>query len=66
MTRDKMMDLLSLLNPASAKAISFAGVTDEQLEFALFHEAYHIKIQRDRKNAEIDMQINAALTLKKD
>ena len=61
MTRDKMMDLLSLLNPASAAALPPAGITDEQLEFALFHEAYHIKIQRDRKNAEIDMQINAAL-----
>ena len=66
MTRDKMMELLAIMNSASAKAISLAGVTDEQLEFALFHEAYHIKIQRDRKNAEIDMQINAALTLKKD
>ena len=49
MTRDKMMELLALLNPASAKVISLSGVTDEQLEFLLFHEAYHIKFQRGKK-----------------
>ena len=59
MTRDKMMDLLSLLNPASAKAISLAGVTDEQLEFALFHEAKHLS--RNSFNENADAVINAAL-----
>ena len=61
MKRDKMMELLALLNPASAATLALAGVTDEQLEFAVIHEAYHIKVQRDRKNAEIDEQINAIL-----
>ena len=51
MKRDKLLELLSLLNPASAAIYTLATITDEQLEFALFHEAYHIKIQRDRKNA---------------
>ena len=58
MTRDKMMELLALLNPASAAALSAAGITDEHLEFALFHEAYHIKINRDRKDAEIEAALN--------
>lgn len=30
-------------------------------EYGVFHEAHHIKVQRDRKNAEIDEQINATL-----
>jgi hypothetical protein len=43
MNREKMLELLAILNPASAKVISLSGVSDEQLELALFHEAYHIK-----------------------
>jgi hypothetical protein len=61
MKRKKMMELLALLNPASAANLTRVGLTKEQLEFALFHEVYHIKVQRDRKNAEIDEQINALL-----
>ena len=61
MKRKKMMELLALLNPASAANLTWVGLTKEQLEFALFHEVYHIKVQRDRKNAEIDEQINALL-----
>jgi hypothetical protein len=61
MKRKKMMELLALLNPASAANLTRVGPTKEQLEFALFHEVYHIKVQRDRKNAEIDEQINAIL-----
>ena len=55
MTRDKMMDLLALLNPWSAKTLSLAGVTDEHLEFALFHEAQHIahcRIAQQRNKEE--------------
>ena len=61
MKRKKLMELLALLNPASAANLTRVGLTKEQLEFALFHEVYHIKVQRDRKNAEIDEQINALL-----
>jgi hypothetical protein len=46
MTREKMVQLLTLLNPQSAKVLSLAGVTDEALEILIFHEAYHIKAQR--------------------
>jgi len=62
MTRDKMFELLGLLNPASASAVALAGVTDEQLEFALFHEAYHIKVQRDQRNAEIDATVTKRIS----
>jgi len=55
MTREKMIQLLGLLNPASAKVVSLAGITDEALEFALFHEATHIYMAREaqRKPAEV-------------
>ena len=58
MTRDKMMDLLSLLNPASAAALSLAGITDEQLEFALFHEAQRIAAKRVQYNVAMDYLVN--------
>jgi len=48
MTKDKMLELLGLLDPASVRALTLAGITDEQLEFALFHVAYHIEMQRDK------------------
>lgn len=64
MTRDKLMEVLSLLNPASAAALTLAGVTDEHLEFAVFHEAAHIYEAREAKNSETTRQIN--ITLKKD
>jgi hypothetical protein len=57
-----MFKLLGLLNPASASAVALAGVTDEQLEFALFHEAYHIKVQRDQRNAEIDAAVTKLIS----
>ena len=62
MTRDKMFELLGLLNPASASVVALAGVTDEQLEFALFHEAYHIKMKRDQWNAGVDATINKLIS----
>ena len=46
MTRGKMLELLTLLNPESSKALTLAGLTDEQLELAIFHEALHIDMQR--------------------
>jgi hypothetical protein len=46
MKREKMVELLALLNPATAKVLSLSGVTDEMLEIALFHEACHIDAQR--------------------
>ena len=61
MTREKMLELLALLNPASAKALTLAGITDEQLEFALFHEGRHIAAARNRFNAEMDKQIEAII-----
>ena len=57
MTREKMMELLAIMNSASAKAISLAGVTDEQLELALFHEAKHLSHNSFSDNA--DVVINA-------
>jgi hypothetical protein len=53
MTRDKMMELLAIMNSASAKAISLAGATDEQLEFALFHEAMHLSRNSFSENCDV-------------
>lgn len=57
MTREKMIELLALLNPHAYAPHPVAKATDREIEFALFHEAYHIKVQRDQ-------QINT--TFKKD
>ena len=57
MTREKMIELLALLNPNAYAPHPVAKATDREIEFALFHEAYHIKVRRDQ-------QINT--TFKKD
>ena len=47
MTREKMIELLALLNPYAPHTV--AKATDREVEFALFHEAYHTKVQRDQQ-----------------
>lgn len=62
MKRAAMVDLLALLNPTTAKILVTAGVSDEQLEFALFHEAFLIAAKRECDvEAELKEVIDAAL-----
>jgi len=49
MTRDKMLKVIGLLNPATGRIMNNPAWSDDDLEAVLVHEAMHIKVQRDRE-----------------
>lgn len=48
MTRDKLLEVITLLNPATGRIMDRKLWSDADLEAVLVHEARHIKVQRDR------------------
>jgi len=49
MTRDKLLEVITLLNPATGRIVNALTWSDADLEAVLVHEAMHIKVQRDRE-----------------
>ena len=48
MTRDKLLEVITLLNPATGRIMDGKLWSDADLEAVLVQEAKHIKVQRDR------------------
>ena len=49
MTRDKLLEVITLINPATGRIMDSKLWSDADLEAVLVHEAMHIKVQRDRE-----------------